>query len=278
MQVMDLSNLDANDYQYKTWGQYYPDYNVRLDKLPIHKSWKPLFKKSYKKTYWKEVTEYLSFCVNTTKGTANLFPYPELLFSAFNMTPLNEVKVVILGQDPYFRYETHNDKMIPQAMGLSFSVPHNIKIPSSLRNIYKNLYKFNHIDYIPNHGNLSNWSLQGCLMLNASLSVEEGIKNSHADFWNEFTDEVIKYISDKCDNVVFVLWGAFALSKLDQGLIDKQKHKVIVTSHPSGLSNNKTVRSKKTRKVYNAFSGQDQFNEINEYLREHDMDEIDWNV
>ena len=205
-----------------------------------------------------------------TDGKIKIYPYPNLLFNAFILTPLSNVKVVILGQDPYHCNEIHHDKIIPQAMGLSFSVPKGMKIPSSLQNIYKNLLKYKHIEIKPNHGNLSFWAYQGCLMLNTSLTVQHSYPNSHSKYWLPFTDKIIKYISNKLNNIVFVLWGNPALNKLN--LIDQNKHKIIISSHPSGLSYNKKLKN------YDSFENTDHFGEINKYLKEKNKKQIIWQV
>ena len=131
-----------------------------------------------------------------------MYPLPDLLFNAFHLTDLHKLSVVLIGQDPYFNCD--EELNCPEAMGLSFSIPIGIKIPSSLQNIFKNLLKFGHIDEIPKHGNLESLALQGCLMLNSSLSVLGGseYKNCHQYVWKWFTDEIIKYISNRTKNVV----------------------------------------------------------------------------
>lgn len=266
--------LSANSYNISSWGQKFPDNIVNFDDLYIHDSWIPLFETEKKKPYFKKIEKFLSHCLKKTSGKIDIFPYPDLVFSSLNKTPLDKVKVVILGQDPYPKKE----KNIPQAMGMSFSVPVGLKIPSSLQNIYKNMIRFKIIDEMPKHGNLDFWCYQGCLMLNAALTVQSGHPNSHAKKWAEFTDVIIKYISDNCENIVFVLWGKFALSKLDQGLIDQDKHKVIVSSHPSGLSNRNTMRSNKTGTLYKSFNDTNHFGEINNYLKNNEIGEILWNI
>lgn len=195
-----------------------------------------------------------------------LYPKPEYIFKTFCITPLDNVKVVIIGQDPYFNNEIYKDRICPQAYGLSFSVPVDIKTPSSLDNIYKNLYEYKHITKIPNHGCLDYWGYQGCLMLNSALTVINGQKNCHQNEWKWFTDYIIKYISEKKDKVVFVLWGGEAYKKIN--LIDLDKHEVVISSHPSGLSAHQLLKS------YSSFNNQDHFSLINSYLSVP----IDWNL
>ena len=191
-----------------------------LTDLPIEESWKELFTQEFKKDYFKNLQN------NINKQNHNIFPPRNLIYNTFNKCPLNKIKVCILGQDPYIKPN--------QAMGLSFSVPINCKIPPSLRNIYKEL----HTDVgftIPNHGDLTKWVEQGVFLLNTSLTVQEGKSNSHSKFgWQTFTDNVIEYINMNCKGVVFILWGRNAQSKTKY--INILKHDVIECVHPSPLS------------------------------------------
>lgn len=237
-----------------------------MSKQPLNKiklqmpenDWITIFKQESIKSELKKVKKVLN---NDVLDGFKIVPNQEDIFRTFNITSFADTKVVIIGQDPYFKYE----KGKPQATGLSFSVPNNIKIPSSLTNIYKNLIKFNHISDKPKHGDLTNWALQGCLMLNTSLTTVEGLKGRHIKDWTKITDEIISYISNNKSNVIFVLWGAPALTKLK--LIDLTKHKVSISSHPSGLSNTKPL------KQYNSFNDTDHFKFINDNLDKP----IDWN-
>ena len=177
-----------------------------------------------------------------------------LIFNAFNMLPLDEVKVVILGQDPY-----HG---AGEAHGLSFSVPRGIKIPPSLRNIYKELESDIAGFKAPKHGCLEAWVKQGVFLLNAFLTVVEKTPKSHEKIgWEKFTDAVIKKISDEREGVVFMLWGGFAKKKAE--LIDKTKHLVLEGAHPSPLAGN-------------AFQGCKHFSQANDYLKSKGASTIDW--
>lgn len=267
---MELHKLSTTYYTIKTWGEKFPDQNINLLSFPINSSWKPFFEKDSLKEPIERINKYLSHCLKVTNNTVNIFPYPDLLFSAFNATPLERTKVVILGQDPYFNWESHGDKNIPQAMGLSFSVPIGIEVPSSLENIYKNLIKFGHLKKKPTHGNLTFWAYQGCLLLNTVLTVQHKHPNGHEKFWTQITDALIEYISNNTENIVFMLWGSNALGKLD--LIDKNKHMVIVSSHPSGLSYSKPLRN------YKPFSETDHFGKANEYLMSVGKHPILWQI
>jgi uracil-DNA glycosylase len=258
----------------QTWKQKFKDNSVTLslkdDKF--HKSWKELFEKLYNdKRFRNRIEKELS---EELRDDDNLImhPQPDYVFNAFKLTSFKKLKVVIIGQDPYFDHEIHENKNVSQAMGLSFSVPVGIKVPSSLRNIYVNLKKYGHIENIPEHGNLESWAEQGCLLLNTALTVKDGSanKNCHQFIWGWFTDEIISYISEKKENVVFVLWGSHALGKKD--LIDEKKHEIIISSHPSGLSVGKPM------KEYPAFNANDHFGKINQKLKEWGRSEIDWNL
>jgi uracil-DNA glycosylase len=272
------------DNYYKNWDEYYSDNNgnikkIKLLKLLKNKSWFGFFESESKKKYFSELESFLTEKVADYQK--NIFPYPELVFYPFNLLNLNEVRVVIIGQDPYFnkqpckgnKYPTLKGKKFPEAMGLSFSVPDDIKIPSSLSNIFTNMVKFNHINSIPENGDLVMWLLQGCLMFNSTLTVDEGTQNSHKSKWLYITNELIKYISYKLDFVVFVLWGADALKK--KILINEKKHKIIISSHPSGLSCSKPLGE------YPAFKDQDHFGLINKYINKYNKfnnESIDWKL
>lgn len=267
-QLLSIENYSL----YKTWTEKYSrvHYEVDIRKLDIHKSYSKFIDSEFQKEYIDKLNAYLKLCLVKTNGTVKIFPYPDLIFNALNITPLDRIKVVILGQDPYHGFEIFHDKIVPQAMGLSFSVPDGETIPSSLNNIYKNMIKFGHLDKMPKNGNLTFWALQGCLMLNTSLTVQSGIPNSHCRYWLPFSDSLIQYISDECDKIVFVLWGSCSLQKLN--LIDYKKHHVIISSHPSGLSANKPLKS------FKSFNEVDHFGEINNYLKQDKKTTILWNL
>jgi uracil-DNA glycosylase len=199
-------------------------------------------------------------------GHTTMFPYPELLFNAFCLTPLDKLKVVILGQDPYFE----SDNKIPQAMGLSFSVPHGFAVPSSLKSIYSNMHKYKQIKKIHNNGNLEFWAVQGCLMINSALTVIEGKDNinCHKQLWKWFTDRIIKFISFNTENTIFVLWGGSAIEKIP--IINLDKHEIVTSSHPSGLS------APKPFKEHPAFNDFDHFGTINKMLAKFKREPIIW--
>jgi len=254
--------LNKNEYKYQTWVEKFPDYKVDFSKVPLVKCWKDIIEE--KKLKYAE--DYLSKCLEITNGKIKIYPLPDLTFSALNYTSTENTKVVFWGQDPYIN--EFDD--VPEAMGTSFSIPVGIKIPSSLKNIYKNLYKYGHFSIMPSHGNLQFWAYQGCLMLNSSLTVQAKCSNSHSKCWIDITDDIMRYISKKCNNIIFVLWGRNACDKLN--LIDTDKHKVIISSHPSGFSNSKPMGK------YPAFDDVDHFGKINEYLKGFGKKEIVWQI
>lgn len=193
-----------------------------------------------------------------------IFPNKKDIFrSLFYFGPL-DVKLVIVGQDCYISSEKHDGKVVPQAMGLSFSVPKkHKKIPPSLQNIFKEIKNCYPDFNIPSHGLLKRWAhKEKMLMLNSALTVVEGKSNSHAHLWGDFTDKIIKYVSDKNPNCVFLLMGAFAQKKAQ--FIDNKKHKIFTTVHPSPLS------------AHNGFFGCKVFKKINDYLKEQNKEEINW--
>jgi uracil-DNA glycosylase len=200
------------------------------------------------------MTQIESELQKESKNNVLLFPPEECIFAAFDHTPFEKVKVVILGQDPY-----HGPG---QAHGLSFSVPEGVQQPPSLKNIFKELHDDIGVS-IPLSGNLTGWADQGVLLLNAILTVRAHQAASHRKIgWESFTDGVIQAISDTTEGVVFILWGNFARSK--KHLIDETKHKIIESAHPSPLS------------AYNGFLGSKPFSQTNEYLQSIGKESIDW--
>lgn len=190
--------------------------------------------------------------VNNAYSENEVFPSKGNIFNAFDLTKLENVKVVILGQDPY-----HG---INQAMGLAFSVPSEEKIPPSLVNIFKEINKDYDCKFV--NGDLTKWAMQGVLLLNTTLTVNSAQPNSHKDYgWTTFTDNAISFVSDNTENVVFMLWGNHAKSK--KNLID-EKHLVLESSHPSPLG------------AYRGFNGCRHFSKANDYLRSCGKTQIDW--
>lgn len=241
--------------------------------IPYGHTWLILFATLYKTDRFKVINDKLKKLV---QSGVQIFPKPMYLFNAFVLTPANKLKVVIIGQDPYFNASRFDGKKCPHAMGLSFSLPDGLAINPSLLNIYKNLKKFGHISEIPKSGNLWYWACQGCLMLNSTLTVEENEPNSHADDWS-LTNDMIKYISDYCENIVFVLWGRNAANKADnrnkKDIVIDARHPVIITSHPSGKSADK-VMMKNAKENYPAFNEFDFGTAINNALKKFNVSPI----
>ncbi len=249
--------------KYKTWGEFFPDKKVSLKKLPYHHSWDKLMEKLFSDPRCTNIESKLSAELEDDINVI-IFPPPELLFSALILTPFDKVSVVFIGQDPYFSKG--------QAMGLCFSVPHQTDTPSSLKNMYENQLKFNIIKKRPKHGNLEFWALQGCLMINSSLTVKEGPENKicHQNQWRWFTNAIITYISQNKENVIFALWGNDAYNKMC--LIDLDKHEVTASSHPSGLSYTKPMQNEP------AFIACNHFGKINTYLEKNNKEPIVWQL
>ena len=224
---------------------------INLDDVRIESGWKEALREEFLSEYFAKIKENLL----AAKAREIVYPPGNLIFNAFNLTPFERVRAVILGQDPY--HGAH------QAMGLSFSVPRGVRIPPSLVNIYKEIKSDLGISE-PASGDLSYWAKQGVLLLNASLSVGANRANSHSGFgWQIFTDAVIKILSARRQNLVFMLWGNFAKAK--SALIDAQRHLILTAAHPSPLAGG-------------AFFGCKHFSRCNEYLRAHGLGEIDWDL
>jgi len=222
--------------------------------VQIEKSWKTALSNEFQQAYFANIKQAL---LNEKKRGISVYPPGPLIFNAFNLTPFNKVKVVILGQDPY-----HGQG---QAHGLSFSVPNDVKPPPSLKNIYKEI-KSNYPNFeMPKTGNLIQWATQGVFLLNAMLTVQAGKPASHQKLgWQNFTNAVIKTLSERRENLVFMLWGKFAQSKAT--LINSEKHLVLMAAHPSPFS------------VQYGFYGCKHFIKANEYLAKKGKKEIDWRV
>jgi len=214
--------------------------------------WNPLLKEEFEKSYWKELQSY----VYEERTRSKVFPEHNQVFTAFHLTPFIDVKVLILGQDPY-----HGEG---QAHGLSFSVQRGVPIPPSLRNIYKELHSDLGIEP-PTHGNLEPWALQGVLLLNATLTVRAHQPGSHqGKGWETFTDQVIRKVNEKEEKTIFFLWGAFARKK--SALIDHGRHHVIESAHPSPLS------------AHRGFFGSRPFSEANLVLKNSGRDPVNWSL
>ena len=219
--------------------------------VKIAKSWQPYLKDEFEKPYFKNLTEF----VKNEYATSICYPKGNQVFNAFNWCSFNDLKVVIIGQDPY-----HGEG---QAHGLCFSVPDGISHPPSLINIFKEIETDLNIPY-PKSGNLERWAKQGVLLLNVTLTVKAHQAGSHQKKgWEQFTDDVISIISKEKENVVFLLWGGFAKKK--SVLIDGKKHCILTCGHPSPLSANRGY-----------WLGNKHFSKTNKYLKKNRLKEIKW--
>ena len=219
-------------------------------KVKIEESWEKVLQPDFDKHYFKELTDF----VRSEYAATTIYPPASLIFNAFNLCPFDKVKVVIIGQDPY-----HGPG---QAHGLCFSVNDGIQFPPSLQNIFKEIKSDLDIP-IPTSGNLTRWAEQGVLLLNATLTVRAHNAGSHQKKgWETFTDSVIRILAEQKENLVFILWGAYAQKK--GAFIDKNRHLVLSSAHPSPLS------------AYNGFFGNHHFSLTNKWLTEHNLKAIDW--
>ena len=219
--------------------------------VKIEESWREVLQPQFDSVYFEMLTAF----VRKAYQASTVYPPGSKIFEAFNRTPFDKVKVVILGQDPY-----HGPN---QAHGLCFSVQDGIQPPPSLINIYKELQKEYGVAVNMTNGNLTRWADQGVLLLNATLTVEAGKAGSHqGKGWETFTDAAIKALSDRREGLVFMLWGSYAQQK--GRVIDRSKHLVLESSHPSPLS------------VYRGFDGCGQNKKANQYLQSRGQEPIDW--
>lgn len=223
-----------------------------MSNVKIEAGWKAALAAEFEQPYFEAIAAFL----RSEKAAGKvIYPPGPLIFNAFDSTPFDQVKVVILGQDPY-----HNPG---EAMGLCFSVPRGVKVPPSLVNIYKELQADTGIP-VPGHGDLSAWTRQGVFLLNAMLTVERNRPQSHQNIgWQTFTDAVIRTLSERREGLVFLLWGNFARKK--KALIDTERHLVLESAHPSPLAGN-------------AFSGCRHFSKANAYLESKGVPAVDWRL
>lgn len=219
--------------------------------VKIEESWKKVLEVEFAKDYFVKLTEF----VKLEYLSGKVYPPPKFIFKAFELTPFDKVKVVILGQDPY--HGTH------QANGLCFAVNQGVRLPPSVQNIYKEIATdLGQPTKYPN-GDLEEWAKQGVLLLNATLTVSEKSPGSHQKRgWEQFTDAAIKSLSDQKENLVFILWGAYAQKK--GSIIDESKHLIIKSAHPSPFS------------AYSGFFGSKPFSKCNSYLKSNHLSQIIW--
>lgn len=258
--------ISTKSYRYKSWSANFKN-EIDISDIPIYTGWKDYIGLLDEYGMFNEVERVLT---HDMQAGFDIYPYPDLMFNIFNQLELDDIKVVFLGQDPYINAEIHNKVKVPQAMGTSFSVPVGIRVPPSLENIFKNQLSNKIIKEKQPHGNLQFWIQQGCFMLNTALTVRENDSASHCAPWKPFTDKIIKHISNELNDVVFVLWGNQAYDKLK--LIDLDKHNVVISSHPSGLSCHNPMKD------YPAFMKFNHFGQINKYLIKSGNDPIMWQL
>lgn len=224
-----------------------------MTEIKLHQSWKDVLHEEFGKDYMLQLK---SFLVQQKQQGITVYPKGEDIFNALNSTPLDKVKVVIIGQDPYHGPE--------QAHGLCFSVKKDVKIPPSLRNIYKELHSDCQFE-IPNHGNLQSWANQGVLLLNSVLTVNQSQAGSHQNKgWEIFTDKIIAEINKRRQNVVYLLWGSYAQKKGQH--IDESNNLVLKSVHPSPLS------------AHRGFFGNRHFSQCNAYLERNNITAIKWQL
>ena len=223
---------------------------MKEGEVKIEQSWKNVLKDEFSKSYFKDLTDF----VRKEYQSTTIYPAPKNIFKAFDECPFGDVKVVIIGQDPY-----HGRG---QANGLCFAVSLGVAFPPSLKNIFKEIESDLGV-HPKNDGDLSRWARQGVLLLNATLTVRANTPGSHQNKgWEEFTDSVIERISKEKEGVVFILWGNYAKNK--GAKIDRSKHLVLEAQHPSPFS------------AHNGFFGSKHFSKANQYLRSRGLKEIDW--
>lgn len=224
-----------------------------MSEIQLEEAWKQALYQEFQKPYIKELKQFI---LSEKKRGKEVYPPGDLIFNALNSTPLDKVKVVILGQDPYHGPD--------QAHGLCFSVNKGVAIPPSLRNIYKELNQDLACE-IPSHGNLQSWAQQGVLLLNSVLTVNQGQAASHqGKGWEQFTDKIISLLNEKLENIVYLLWGNYAQKK---GVnIDPSKNLILTSVHPSPLS------------AHRGFLGCKHFSKCNQYLIQSGRQAIDWQI
>lgn len=269
---MDYLIVSMENYNFSSWEEMFPK-QIDLISLMMDTKWQEFLVTLSSKSYFAQLEE------NLDKYKAKMVPPPELLFNAFNLCPMERIKVVILGQDPYINPY--------QACGLSFSVPHKLAKPPSLDSIYRNLLKHGHISDIPSGGCLSAWALQGCLMINTAFTTVAKQSNAHKNLWKDFTNDLLTHISNVKDNVVFLVWGKEA-HLLCYKNVNPRKHYFITSSHPSSYSCHKEMEGYRygsfsfdgdhATTKYSAFDEVDHFGMANAYLKSIGKPPIIWNL
>lgn len=282
--LTDYLFVSNKTYNFLSWTDCFPNKMVSLRSLVFNPAWNDFFDSIEKKPYFKNMEKILSKYLTDKNRT--IVPPAELVFNSFNVMSPKQINVVFIGQDPYPGILNIDGKNIPNAMGFSFSIPIGHPKSESLNNIYQNLKLFKHIKEIPEGGCLSTWVLQGCFMINASLTTIVGERNIHKNLWANFTNDLISYLSSKLSNTVFVVWGGPA-HRLCKNICPKT-HFLTTSSHPSPLSAHATLNglvygnikneSKRKNVTYPAFKKTDHFGNINTYLASVNKKKILWDL
>lgn len=270
--LTDYIFANVSTYNFKSWKECFPTNKIKLRSLIFNPKWNHFFDIIENKPYFKRMEEILSDILVKNKQT--MVPHAELVFNSFNILSPFQIKAVFIGQDPYTDIKKINKMDIPQAMGFSFSVPFGYPKPPSLSNIYSNMIDFNHLKSMPTTGCLSYWIIQGCFMINAALTTFFGVKNAHSTIWKSFTEDLLNYLNNEFEDLIFVVWGKPA-HLLCQS-IDPKKHRIITSSHPSPMSFTNTFtgtsygtfKNPRDKKIitYPSFKSVDHFGKINDFL------------
>jgi len=288
LRVITLENMcqylfvDYQAHNYLQWKpmmeKYFPT-GFRLRDLSFNPDWESFFDQIEEKPYYQKLQNTLRDLA--LRSGKIILPYGELVFNALHLLSPQDIRVVFIGQDPYINIEEIGGVSYPQATGLSFSLPMPVPLTGSLRNIFKNLLRFGHISKLPQNGCLAGWILQGCFLYNTSLTTYHRQSNAHLLYWKEFSKDLIKYISGKYQNLIFIAWGKDA-----HGIclnVDPKKHFIITSSHPSPYSFDKTMTGQDYHSgnygiTYPPFCNYDHFGKINENLLSHGKNPILWDL
>lgn len=273
-----IKRINIKNYKAKSWLDRYPSGNVNLTEYFKSSQWYTQIKDNDKYNILNSLSKCNDMLSKELDKKTNIFPFPKHVFNAFKLAPKN-IKVVIIGMDPYINSMKVNQKdgtsrLIPQACGYSFSVPKGFSMPPSLNNIFKNMYKYKHINNMPESGDLTWLVKQGVMLLNYSLTVLEKQTNSHTHIWKDFTNSTIEHLCNTQKNIIFVLWGANAQNTIK--IIDKYKknnHYIIKSKHPSPQA--AIYKSNNTDNP--DFMDKDHFGEINKILKSHNKKLINFN-
>jgi uracil-DNA glycosylase len=266
----------AKKYPFMNWKKCLKNGKIKLRSLLFNPDWDEFFDQIEHNKFFKSLETHLTKYIEEGRI---ILPWAELVFNIFNILSPQQIRVVFIGQDPYADTEIIDNERIPQATGCSFSIPLGFPISASLRNIFKNLHHFGHIQKIPDHGCLAFWISQGCFMMNATLTTFYKKSNSHVTIWKDFTNNLIHYLNNKFQNLVFVAWGKNAHQLCLN--IDLKRHHIITSSHPSPFScvdpmSGITYTIPRNNVTYPSFQSNDHFGQINEYFKKFRRPPIYW--